>query len=52
MKRVTAKFSTNVVCKKCDGNIGEAMEQVDKLYDEVDTVREFAYLGARLIADG
>ena len=26
MKRVTTKFSRNFTCRKCDGNIGEAVE--------------------------
>ena len=30
---------------KCEGNIGEAVEQDEKLCDEVETVREFTYLG-------
>ena len=27
VKIVTAKFSGNITCRKCEGNIGEAMEQ-------------------------
>ena len=38
VKRVTTKFSRNFVCRKCEGNIGEAVEQEEKLCDEVETV--------------
>ena len=33
--------------RKCiyEGNIGEAVEQEEKLCDEVETVREFTYYG-------
>ena len=34
----------------CDGNIGEAVEQEEKLYDEVKNVREFAYICDRVSA--
>ena len=37
---------------KCVGNIGEAVEQEEKLYDEVETVRAFTYLGDRMSAGG
>ena len=33
MKRVTSKLSRNFSCRKCEGNIGEAMEQEVKLCD-------------------
>ena len=46
-KRLTAKFSRNIACRKCEGNIGEAVEQEVKLGDIVETVREFTYLGDR-----
>ena len=38
LKRVTPKFSRNFTCKKCEGNIGEAVEQDNKLCDKVETV--------------
>ena len=41
MNRVTANFVLNLACGKCEGNIGEAVEQEDKLCDEVETLREF-----------
>ena len=37
VKMVTPKFSTNFTCRKCEGNIGEAVEQEEKLCDEVET---------------
>ena len=27
VRRVTTKFSRNITCKKCEGNIGEAVEK-------------------------
>ena len=39
VKRVTQKFSRNLAWRKCEGNIGEAVEQEEKLCDEVETVR-------------
>ena len=49
---VTPKFSRNFACRKCEGNIGEAVEQYEMLCDEVETVREFIYLGDRVSAGG
>ena len=51
-KRVTPKFSLNFSCRKCEGNIGEAVEQVERLCDDVETVSEFTYLGDRVGACG
>ena len=31
VKRMTPKFSKNFACRKCEGNIGEAVEQEIKL---------------------
>ena len=50
MKRVTPKFSTNPTCRKCEGSIGEAVEQEVKLCDEVEYVSEFSYLCDRVSA--
>ena len=50
VKMVTPMFSRNFTCQKCDGNIGEAVEQEEKLCDEVETVIKFTYLGDRLSA--
>ena len=41
-----------IECIKSEGNIGEAVEQEEKLCDEVETVLEFTYLGDRVRADG
>ena len=37
---------------KCEVNIGEAVEQEEKLCDEVETEMEFTYLGDRVSASG
>ena len=47
---MTPKFYGNVACRKCEGNIGEAVEKEEKLCDKVETVREFTYLGDRVSA--
>ena len=52
VKTVTPRFSRNFTCSKCEGNIVEAVDQKEKLCDEVKTVREFAYLGDRVSAGG
>ena len=52
MKMVTPKFSINFVCRKCEGNISEAVEQEEKLCDEVVTIREFTYHGDRVSTGG
>ena len=52
VKRVTPKFSRNFTCRKCEENIGEAVEQEEKLCDEVETVREFTYLDDTVSASG
>ena len=49
---VTQSFSRNFAYSKCEGNIGEAVEQEVKLCDEVATVREFTYLGDKVSAVG
>ena len=49
---MTSKFSRNLTCRKCEGNIGEAAEQEVKLCDEVKIVRESTYLGDRVSAGG
>ena len=50
MKRVTPKFSRNFAYRKGEGNIGERVEQEERLCDEVETVRDFTYLDDRLSA--
>ena len=52
VKRVTPKFSTHFTCRKCEGNIGETVEQEVKSCDEVETVREFTYPGDRVRVGG
>ena len=43
-------FSRNLKCRKCVGSIGEAVEQEERLCDEVGTAREFTYHGDRVSA--
>ena len=50
VKMVTYKFSRNFACRKCEGNILEAVEQEVRLCNEMETVGEFTYLGVRLSA--
>ena len=38
IKMLTPNFSRNITCRKCEGNTVEAVEQEDKLCDEVETV--------------
>ena len=52
MKKVTLTSSKYLTCSKCEGNIGEAVEQEVKLCDEVETVSEFTYLGDRVSPSG
>ena len=52
MKRVTKKFARRFTCRKYEGDIGEAVEQEEKLGDEVETVKEFTYVGDRVSAGG
>ena len=47
---MTPKFSRNFACRKCEGNNGEAVEQVVELCDEVETVGVFTCLGDRVSA--
>ena len=49
---VIPNLSINLTCRKCDGNIGEAVEQEEKLCDDVKTVSEFTYLGDMVSAGG
>ena len=47
-----AELSRNLTCRKCEGNIGEVVQQEEKLCDEVETVRDFIYLGDTVSAGG
>ena len=49
---VPANVSRNFTCRKCEGNIGKTVEQKETLCDEVETVREIAYLGDRVSIGG
>ena len=49
---VTPKFTRNITCRKLEWNVGEAVEQKEKLCDEVETVKEFTYLVDRVSASG
>ena len=49
---VTEMFSRKIACRKCKGNIEETVGKEVKLCDEVETVREFTYLGDRVSAGG
>ena len=50
--RVTPMFSQSFTCSKCEGNIGEVLEQGETLCDEVQIVRESTYLGDRVSVGG
>ena len=52
VKMVTPKISRNFTCRKCEGNIGQAVDQDETLCDEVETAKEFTYLGDRMSAGG
>ena len=47
---MTQIFQRYLACTKCKGNIREAVEHEEKLCDELETIREFAYLGDRVSA--
>ena len=49
---MTPMFSRNFSCRKCVLYIGVAVEQEETLCDDVETVREFPYLGDWLSASG
>ena len=52
MKRDTANLKRNLAWRKCEMNTGEAVEQEEKIYDGLETVREFTYLGDSVGAGG
>ena len=53
MNRVTPKYSRNSTCSKCDRNIGEVVEQEEKLCGTVQwKLQEFTYLGDRVSVGG
>ena len=52
MKRVTPRLGRDFVCRKCERGVGGMVEQVEKLCEEVETVKEFSYLGDRVDVSG
>ena len=52
VKMVTSMFQGNITSKKCEGNIGEAVEQEERSCYEVETMRKFTYLGVSVRACG
>ena len=52
MKRVTARLASRFVCSKCKEIMEGTVDSIEKLYDEVETVNRFCYLGDRLNASG
>ena len=42
----------SITFRKCEGNIGDAVKQEEKLCVDVETLMEFAYLGDRVSEDG
>ena len=51
-KRVYPKFSRNFTSRKCEGNIGEAVELEVMLCDDMETVEEYTHLVDRVSAVG
>ena len=49
---MTPKFSRNLTCRKCVGNIRETVEQEEKACDEVVIVWELSYLDDRVSGGG
>ena len=45
-------MSRNITCWKYEGNIGEAVEQEEKICNEDETVKLFTYLGGNVNAGG
>ena len=45
----TQTFSRNVTCQRCEGNIGEAVGQGEKLCGEVEAVRNSHILVTRRV---
>ena len=52
VKMVTPKFPRNITCRKCEGNIGESMEQEVNRCDELETASEITYPGYIVSAGG
>ena len=52
VKWVAPILSKNFACRKCEGNIGEAMKQEEKSCDISEAAWEFTYHGDRATANG
>ena len=52
LKRVTPSLARQFVCGQCNKVMAGAVEPVERLCDDVETVREFCYLGDRVSAGG
>ena len=50
--RISMHYTRDYTCSKCEGNMGEAVEQEVKSCDKVETVREFTNLGERVSEGG
>ena len=48
-KKWSSQFFKNLICRKCEGNIGEAVKQGERLYDKMETRRGFTYLGDMVV---
>ena len=52
VERVTEALARDFVCGRCQNRIEEVVEPAEELCEEVETVKEFCYLGDEVIADG
>ena len=52
IKRATARLAMHFVCLKCKGIMKGMVDSIEKIFDEVETVNIFCYLGDRLNASG
>ena len=48
MKRVTNRLAIDLKCRKCKGCHKNVENQQEKLHEELETVKEFSYLGDRI----
>ena len=52
VKQETTRFYKKFSCRKCEGNFGEAVEEEENLCNDVESIREFTYLGDWVSAIG
>ena len=52
IKRATARLAMHFVCLKFKGIMEGTMNSIEKLYNEVETINRFCYLGDRINASG